>query len=316
MNMNEIAVICDLVNYRSFCDAAYSLSYSPSVITKYVSNMEKELGVKLFVRSRKASELLPTPEGQVLITAMRRIDSDYQYLLEIAKQLRSSNRKQIRVGSQPRYGNLHEQDIVASFLMENSGVELQMVKLIARDLIGMLKAGKLDAAFITLHGNLNIDEYLREKELDPDVGYSFITSECEMYFGVSEKYMPGVTEARFRDFRDFTFAFPFPKLDDSQEKMAASTFSELARDAGMKLRSMHVEGYDNTIFRLATRSPVAICTVNIPAQYEGIKFVRVTDWHGYSRLYFVYLKNSRNEMLRRLLTCVNSFIKENPPSEA
>ena len=49
MNMKEIEVLSELVNYKSFSDAAFSLAYSPSVISKYVSNIEEELGVKIFV---------------------------------------------------------------------------------------------------------------------------------------------------------------------------------------------------------------------------------------------------------------------------
>ena len=42
MDINELEVVCELVNYKNFADAAFSLAYSPSVITKYVSNVEKE----------------------------------------------------------------------------------------------------------------------------------------------------------------------------------------------------------------------------------------------------------------------------------
>ena len=39
-------------------------------------------------------------------------------------------------------------------------------------------------------------------------------------------------------------------------------------------------GYDNSVFKLATMAPIAVSTSNIPAQYKGIKFVRITDWTG------------------------------------
>jgi DNA-binding transcriptional LysR family regulator len=55
MNMKEIEVLSELVNYQSFSDAAFSLAYSPSVISKYVSNIEKELGIRIIVRGNKSN---------------------------------------------------------------------------------------------------------------------------------------------------------------------------------------------------------------------------------------------------------------------
>ena len=124
MNMREIEVICEIGNYKNFTDAAFSLDYSPSAITKYVSGVEDELGLKLYNRCKKSGELALTAEGKVLINAMRRISSDYQYLMELAKQLKNTSESSIRIGSQPRLSNLQEQDIIASFLFKNPNAKI------------------------------------------------------------------------------------------------------------------------------------------------------------------------------------------------
>lgn len=308
MNFNEIEVISELVNYKSFSDAAYSLSLSPSVITNYVSKVEKELGLKLFIRSKKSNELLLTPEGKILITAIHRINSNYKHLQDLAKQMSSGYENVIRIGSQPRYGNSNEQEIIATFLANNPKVEVDFVKTIARDLMNLLQAGKLDAIFVTIHASLVVEEYYKNQLHNSDIEIIKISNDNQLYVGISEKYLPGKMETTFKELRDFTFAFPFPNSSDDQERSALSTYESMARANGFNLKTMNMSGYDSTAFRLATKIPLAVCTMRIPAQYDGIKFVRVSDWIGSTSLYFICLKNNRKGMLNRLKETVMQSI--------
>ena len=300
MNMREIEVLCELSNYKNFADAAYSLAYSPSTITKYVSNVENELGIKLLIRSKKASDLVLTPEGKILINAMRRINSGHQYMMELAKQLRNSYENSIRIGTQSRLGNLQEQDIMAAFLAENLDAEIDIVKARPVDLISLLKAGKVDALFLTIHCELNIEEYLREELENSDIRIIYLDTDRNMYLGVSEAHLPGIYEAAFKEFKDFTFAFPFLNSQDDTDTKALSTFEVLAFENGFKLKSMFIGSCDNSIFKLATMKPVAISATNTVITYNGIKFVRVQDWPGGIKLYFLYSESNRKDALRSL----------------
>lgn len=308
MNMREIEVISQIVNYKSFSDAATSLSFSPSAITKYVSNVERELGLKLFIRGKKSGELVLTSEGKVLIGAMRRINGGWQYLLELAGQLKGTYENAIRIGSQPRLGNIQEQEIIASFLFRNPKAEIDTVKVYAKDLMSLLQAGRLDAMFVTVHGETKIEDYFKEQLDNSDTETMFLSTDREMYFGISEKYLPGRTEAEFKEFRDFTFAFPFPIASDTEDTKAISTFESMAAENGFALKTMHVGGYDTSVFRLATMMPVAVSTTNIPAEYKGIKFVRITDWKGSTNLYFIFMKSNRKEILRNLKRSVREYL--------
>jgi len=316
MNFREIEVISQLVNYKSFSDAAFSLSYSPSAITKYVSNVERELGLKLFVRSKKSGELVLTSEGKVLIGAMRRINNDCQYLFELARQLKDSYENTIRIGSQPRIGNIQEQEIIAEFLYKNPKAKIDTVKVYAKDLMKLLQAGRLDAMFVTVHGETRIEEYFEELLDNSDTEIVFLSTDREMYFGVSEKYLPGRYEAEFKEFRDFTFAFPFPIASDMEDTKAISTFETMAAENGFTLKTMHVGGYDTSVFRLAAMMPVAVTTTNITAQYKGIKFIRIIDWKGSTNLYFIFMKSNRKEMLKNLKRSVREYLDKTGLSQA
>ncbi len=311
MNMKEIEVLSELVSYQSFSDAAFSLSYSPSVISKYVSNIERELGVKLIVRGNKSSELSLTPEGRVLIRNIHKLKADYQRMVEMTRQLKGSFENVLRVGSQARYGNNIEQEVLASFLLKNMHVDLEQVKMNSKDLMKLLQAGKLDAMFISVHESVNIEHFFQDIEEYQDVEIIFLTCEREIYFGVGKQYLPGVTkEANFADFKDFSFAFAFPMSGDENDAKAIESFRRLARQNGFQLNTAYFGAHDATVLKLATKLPIAVTTTNIPAHYEGIKFIRVSDWNAYTNIYFLCLKSNRKKMLLNLKKSIRDTIEK------
>ncbi len=310
MRIRELEVISELVNYKSYFDASFSLLCTPSIISKYVTNVEEELGVRLFVRSSKTSDLMLTPEGKVLINSIQKITKEYNYMTELARQLKFTHENVMRIGVQPRYGNIYEQQIIASFMYDNPDVKIDIVKMGPRNLMNLLQSGQLDAFFATLHEDVVPEEYFGDQIANSDVEIEYLLSERENYLGISEEYLPGLTEAPFREFRDFTFVFPFPDTSDLQDMKAVSSFETAAKENGFKLKKMHFTGNDNTIFQLARMMPLAVSTTNVPAQYDGIKFVRTSDWKGCSNQYFIYRKGSKKKTMNDLKKCVNQFIRQ------
>jgi|GEM_PF-3356566 len=311
MNIREIEVISEIVNYQSFADAAYSLSYSPSVISKYVSNVEKELGIKLFVRGNKSSKVALTPEGQLLIQDMQRINIHYRHMIELAKQLKGTFDNVLRVGSQARLGNLVEREILASFLLENSKADMEQVKMSSKDLLKIFQAGKLDAFFISVPKNIKIDDLIYNLDNYSDIDITFLTSEEEMYLGISEKYLPHIkSEAPFAAFKDFSFAFAFPMSTDDTDSKAIEPFKALAEKSGFHLKTAYFGSHDTAILKLATKMPIAVTTTNIPAQFEGIKFIKVTDWDSYTNVYFVCSKSNNKKMLHNLKKSIANYLKQ------
>ncbi len=80
----------------------------------------------------------------------------------------------------------------------------------SKDLLKLFQAGKLDAFFISVPEKTGIEEYFPDTN-DPDIEITFLTSEKEIYLGISDQYLPGIEkEAEFAAFKDFSFAFAFP----------------------------------------------------------------------------------------------------------
>ena len=313
MNMKEIEVLSKLANYQTFSDAAFGLSYSPSVISKYVLKVEEELGVKLFIRGNRSNELSMTIEGRVLMRDIQRLNADYQRMLEMVKQLRGTLDKTLHVGSQARLANNVEQEILALFMLQNSNIDIEQVKMNARDLIRLLQSGKLDATFVSIPANSEIEDFLiRDTSEYADMEISLLNVEKDVYLGISNKYLPNVKEeASFASFKDFSFAFAFPSSMDEQEAKAIEPFQALASKHGFQLKAAYFGAHDSTILKLARMAPVAVTATNIPAQYEGIKFIRVSDWTACAKLLFICMKNNNKKALLYLKKSVAQYQKQN-----
>jgi hypothetical protein len=150
-------------------------------------------------------------------------------MMEMSKQLKGSFNNVLRVGSQARFGNMIEREILASFLFQSPKADLEMVKMSSKDLIKLLQAGKLDAMFISVQENAKIEKYFNDINEYQDIEITFLTAEREMFLGISDQYLPGVeTEAKFADFKDFSFAFAFPMSTDENDSKAIDSFELLA----------------------------------------------------------------------------------------
>jgi len=296
MNTKEIEVISEIVNFQRFSDAADSLSYSHSAISKYVTSVENELDIKLFVRGNKACELSLTPEGKVLVPAIQRINNDYKYLLDLVNQFKNTSNNVLRIGSSIRFGNVTEQELLASFMCQTPEVTLEQSTMFTRDLLKMLKANRLDVIFIAIPDYYQINEYLQNSFDVSELDLKFIKSEKQLYVAVSENFAPDLgSEAPFSAFKDYTFAFPSMHTVDDCEIMNVA--EALASKSGFELKTITSSVYGSTIFRLASKAQFAFLTTNIENFYNEIKFVRVSDWDKCFNIYLLSQKSNKKKSL-------------------
>ena len=83
-------------NLGSFTAAAESLYMTQPGLSHHISSMEKELGVKLFIRANNSIHL--TPVGQVLYSGLKSILSDYYSLLSKVENTALGITGEFRIG--------------------------------------------------------------------------------------------------------------------------------------------------------------------------------------------------------------------------
>ena len=308
MNMKEIEAVSQITNYRNFSDAADSLFYSSSVITKYISNVESELGLKLFERGNKSNEMSLTSSGRVIMQSLRNISLEYQHMMELANRLKGSYDNVIRIGSSMRMANIPEMELISTFWANNPEASMHHVKMTAGDLIPLLQVGKLDAIIISTPENYYTSDYFASFEKDSNAEVTILAEENEMYLGISDKYLPGVTEAPFKEFKDFSFAFAFPANPRQPDMKTRVGFESMAKENGFDLKTTYCGCMDATVLKTATIMPLAIVATSGSTQFPGIKFVKVSDWHSSTYIYFICLKTNHSIMLSSFKKVVAQYI--------
>lgn len=98
MNLKEQKYVCTLAATGSISKAADLLGITPPALSLYISNVEKELGIKLFERAKK--KFIPTHIGQMYISnAKKMLDLKTAFDHELANA-RSTYTGKVRIGLQ------------------------------------------------------------------------------------------------------------------------------------------------------------------------------------------------------------------------
>ena len=144
MNLKEQQYVCTLARCRNLSRAAEALFISPSALSVYISNLEKNLGVPLFKRVGKEKSFVLTPIGEEYVQRaekMLEMKAEFDDLLE--KEQRKSD-PVIRVGIQQRRAISMVPEVLARFKERYPDVELVFRDLIVEDLKQMFKENAVD----------------------------------------------------------------------------------------------------------------------------------------------------------------------------
>lgn len=186
MDLFQVKCFLSIVDHRSFTEASHEVCISQSSLSKNISKLEDELGVKLFDRSKRTAEL--TPAGRTFEGHARTLMADYGALETDMK--RYSEGGTLHIGSVDHMGRVGLAVPIASFLNQSSpgGVEIDIEEGDTRTLMNLLLAGKIDLAFIAhiqspLQRASNIDDF----DLS---GYRLHTLVRDQYHVVVSKHHP------------------------------------------------------------------------------------------------------------------------------
>lgn len=98
MYLEQLEYILEVAKTGSIINASKNLHVSPSGISQSISQLEDELGVKIFIRSR-GQNAVPTYEGELIIKQAIKIILNVQRLQEMVVSFKSSNREDIKVST-------------------------------------------------------------------------------------------------------------------------------------------------------------------------------------------------------------------------
>ena len=143
MTKTQINCFITVAQERSFTRAANTLYISQPAISKAVSSLEEELGVKLLERNNNSLSL--TDGGELLYDFFVRTGTEYRQLIEKIEQIHGKKSAPIKIGCPDTWNpGFFYSRIKEHFINEHPEIKLSIECFRLSDLIIRLKSGKLD----------------------------------------------------------------------------------------------------------------------------------------------------------------------------
>ena len=130
MEIKQLRAFLAVANARSFLGAAEMLYVSRQAVSKTVTQLEDELGVKLFVRSQNGAEL--TPAGAYFFPQARTLVADFDRLQRDMTRFEHSPRQKLRICMAVGVNTMFTRKIMDYSRAHAAELEIQLI--VCRDL--------------------------------------------------------------------------------------------------------------------------------------------------------------------------------------
>ena len=130
---------------RNFTRAAQALSLTQPAVSHHISQLEQELGVRLFVRGN--GDLMLTPEGETVLRYVRRMKALEK---KMAQELQEAGRRltRLRIGITHTAESSIVAEVLARYTNENPGISITIITDNINNLYDMLENFELDLAVV------------------------------------------------------------------------------------------------------------------------------------------------------------------------
>ena len=130
---------------KNFTRAAQVLSLTQPSVSHHISQLEQELGVRLFVRGN--GDLMLTPEGETVLRYVRRMKALEK---KMAEELQEAGKRltRLRIGITHTAESSIVAEVLARYTNENPGISITIVTDNINNLYDMLENFELDLAVV------------------------------------------------------------------------------------------------------------------------------------------------------------------------
>ncbi|WP_053714316.1 LysR family transcriptional regulator [Saccharothrix sp. NRRL B-16348] len=150
MELRQLEYFVAVAEECHFTRAARRMHVAQSGLSASIRALEVELGAPLFVRSTRQVEL--TQAGRALLVEARRVLGTIDAARDAVAAVQGLLRGSLAVGSIQCLHAVHLPAVLARFHELHPGVELRLRQAGSGELVDLVRAGRLDLAFVTSGG--------------------------------------------------------------------------------------------------------------------------------------------------------------------
>lgn len=141
----KLETLLAVAQSKNFTKAAEQLSLTQPAVSHHITQLEREYGVKLFLRGK--GEFRPTPEGEVVIRYARRLKALHEKLLvELSDETRRMTKLRIGVTHTSESNTITE--ILAKYASLHDNISITIITDNIKNLYDMLEAYEIDIAIV------------------------------------------------------------------------------------------------------------------------------------------------------------------------
>jgi DNA-binding transcriptional LysR family regulator len=147
MNLSQYQIVVSLAETRSFTRTAEKIAMTQSAVSHALNNLEAELGISLFERTRNG--VLPTSIGEQIVLQAREILTHAEMIRQLASQARGITMGKIRLGTMPTISASWLPTILRQLQQDYPQIEVTLFEGIDDEVLEWVENGVIDLGFIT-----------------------------------------------------------------------------------------------------------------------------------------------------------------------
>ncbi|OKL36024.1 cidABC operon transcriptional activator CidR [Domibacillus mangrovi] len=164
MDIKHLHYFIEVTNFNSFSKAAEHLFITQPTISKMIKNLEVELGVELFDRSRK--KIVLTDAGRILLEQAKLVDQAFHNLETELDNLLELKKGHIRIGLPPVFDAHFFLKIIGAFHKIYPGITFQLLEDGSKKIEEDVANNDLDVGVIVMPTKNEVFEYFSFMEED------------------------------------------------------------------------------------------------------------------------------------------------------
>jgi DNA-binding transcriptional LysR family regulator len=152
MNIEQLEYIVEVAKTKSISIASENLRISQSGISRSISNLENELSMKLFNRSRSGTFL--TDDGEKIVKIADEVISKLQQLKEEAQIKTTSINGKLKISASPSVLMTILLKVIPLFKKDYPGVKLEITEKAADEIIDDIRNNRIDIGLTLINENI------------------------------------------------------------------------------------------------------------------------------------------------------------------
>lgn len=300
MDIQQVEIVLSIARHLNFSEAAWELSYSASTVSKKLSALEEELGVRLFERKARSKVLL-SEEGRILLQDFEMIKAAADQLQQSIDHLAGSKAKKLTVGSTSGLSTLGEDELLVDFNAIYPEVEVSQIEVKRSvDLIPLLLSREVDALFTLAAENGTADAFRRSGLEGIHLG------ETRLNLAVSE-YHPALRngEIDLADLKEETFLFHAFSSKMEQDKKV-KFFIAACEEEGFSPKIQFLRMRHAAVFELVAAGQGIAPMMHIPKTvHPAIRVVPCSKlYYSFAKMLY-YSGSNQSAALKNFITFIN-----------